>query len=71
MINVTCNICVMKLFHQKQDYWIQLLHMLFGVGGLTGPFIVASFKDKSYSILGIALLMSAPLFFILNSPENR
>ena len=68
MINVTCNLCVIKLFPRKQDYWVQLLHMLFGVGGLTGPFIVPIFKDKSYLVLGITLLMSAPLFYIFNSP---
>ena len=68
MITVCCNVCVIKLYPKNQDYWVQLLQTLFGIGGLAGPFIVAIFKDRSYFVLGAILLMSTPLFYIFSSP---
>lgn len=45
MINVVCNMCILKLFAgDNQDYWVQLLHLIFGAGGLVGPFIIINFK---------------------------
>lgn len=44
MINVVSNMCVMKLYAgPDQDYWIQLLHLVFGGGGLIGPLIIIKF----------------------------
>ncbi len=45
MINVVCNMCIMKLHAgPDQDYWIQLLHLIFGGGGLIGPIIIIKFQ---------------------------
>lgn len=45
MINVVSNMCVLKLFAgENQDYWVQLLHLIFGAGGLVGPFIIIKFQ---------------------------
>ena len=72
IINVTCNVCVLKLYaSERQDYWVQLLHTIFGVGGFIGPFAVAIFGAKTYLFLGILLALTFPLFLILSSPENR
>jgi hypothetical protein len=44
MINVVSNMCVLKLYNgDNQDYWVQLLHLIFGAGGLVGPFVVIKF----------------------------
>lgn len=65
IINIVCNSCVIKLYaNQKQDYWIQLLHTIFGVGGLLGPFLVSFFGLKSYFILGLLLFILFPVFAI-------
>ena len=54
-----------------QDFWIQLLHTIFGLGGLIGPFLVAIFGAKSYFYLGIALALCSVVYLILDSPEQR
>ena len=56
---------------EGQDFWIQLLHTIFGLGGLIGPFLVAIFGAKSYFYLGIALALCSFVYLILDSPENR
>jgi hypothetical protein len=41
MMNVLSNLCLFELFTgDDQDYWIQLLNLFFGVGGLIGPAFV-------------------------------
>lgn len=72
MLNITCNVCVMQLFKKdSQDFWIQLLHLLFGVGGFVGPIITSFTGARSYFYLGLILLLLCPLFLYTQSPENR
>jgi fucose permease len=72
MINVVSNMCVLKLFSgDNQDYWIQLLHLVFGAGGLVGPFIIIKFHEHSFFILGLMFISSIPLFYFLKAPESR
>lgn len=72
IINVTCNICTMQLYKgEGQDYWVQLLHTMFGVGGLIGPFIVAFLGAKTYFTLGVCLGISSFAYLIIDSPEMR
>lgn len=41
MMNILSNLCVFELFiGVGQDFWIQLLNLFFGIGGLIGPAIV-------------------------------
>lgn len=62
----------MKLFRDgNQDFWIQILHTIFGVGGLVGPFLVAIFGSKSYFILGITLAIVSFFYFFLQPPDDR
>ena len=71
ILNVSCNIATIQIFPERQDFWIQLLHMMFGVGGFIGPFAVAIFNLKSYFFLGLLLMICSALFLIFPSPENR
>jgi hypothetical protein len=42
-----------------------MLHSLFGIGGLIGPFLVAIFGSQSYLILGIFLAFMSVCFYFL------
>ena len=45
MMNVVTNMCILKLYAgDNQDYWVQLLHLIFGAGGLFGPFVIINFE---------------------------
>lgn len=43
MMNVTTTLCIFQLFTENQDYWLQLINLFFGIGGLIGPAIVILF----------------------------
>jgi hypothetical protein len=51
-----------------QDYWIQLLHLIFGGGGLIGPLIIIKFQEHSFFIIGLLFLTSIPVFYMLHAP---
>jgi hypothetical protein len=69
MINVVSNMCVLKLYNgDNQDYWVQLLHLIFGAGGLVGPFVVIEFHEHSFFVLGLLFLTCIPMYFILRAP---
>lgn len=39
-ISIITNLCIFKIFiGDRQDFWIQLIHTVFGIGGLVGPFL--------------------------------
>ena len=45
MLNILCNLCVFELFAgPDQDYWLQMLNLFFGIGGLVGPIVVIMFQ---------------------------
>jgi len=62
----------MKIFTEEgeQGFYIQLLHTIFGIGGLLGPFVVAMFGNQSYFVLGIILAIVSISFFFLSSPDG-
>lgn len=70
IINIICNVCIMKIFKQDQGFWIQLLHTIFGVGGFVGPYLVSIFGSKSYFILGIALAITGLAYPFLHEPDG-
>ena len=70
IINITCNVCIMKMFRgEQEDFWIQMIHMVFGIGGLVGPFLVSFMGSMSYIILGICLASTFFLVFFLTPPD--
>ena len=72
IINVICNVCTMQIYRgEGQDFWVQLLHTIFGLGGLIGPFLVAIFGADSYFYLGIVLALCSVIYLVIDSPENR
>lgn len=72
MINVVSNMCILKLYAgDNQDFWVQLLHLIFGAGGLVGPFIIIKFHEHSFFVLGLLFLSCIPIFYLLKAPEAR
>jgi hypothetical protein len=44
MMNILSNLCIFELFPgEGQDFWLQLINLFFGIGGLIGPFFVIIF----------------------------
>jgi hypothetical protein len=44
MMNILSNLCIFELFPgEGQDFWLQLINLFFGIGGLVGPFFVIIF----------------------------
>lgn len=62
----------MKIFpgEGEQGFYIQLLHTIFGVGGLLGPFIVSELGSKSYFVLGLILAVVSISFLFVSSPDG-
>ena len=72
MMNVITNLCIFKLFiGDRQDYWVQLIHLVFGIGGLVGPMIVISYEHKGMLVIGIVFMLTMIPIWFLKSPENR
>ena len=72
MLNILCNLCIFELFAgDNQDYWIQLINLFFGVGGLIGPFIVIEFREAAMKTIGILFLFTLIPFYFLRSPETH
>lgn len=70
-INISCNVCIMKMFRgEKEDFWIQMIHMVFGIGGLVGPFLVSFLGSISYIVLGVCLAVTSVLVFFLRPPDR-
>jgi hypothetical protein len=47
-----------------------LVHGVFGIGGLIGPVIVYIFEDRSFIVIGVLVLLMAPFYYFLPSPED-
>ncbi len=44
MMSILTYLCIFEIFiNDRQDYWIQLIGLFFGIGGLIGPFFVIYF----------------------------
>ena len=72
MITVITNLCIFILFaNSERDYWIQLVNLFFGVGGLIGPLIVIVYEEQALWAVGILYLICIVPFFFLKSPDER
>jgi hypothetical protein len=72
MMNILGNLCIFKLFvGEGQDYWVQLINIFFGVGGLIGPVFVIFYKELAMRALGIAIFITLIPFIFLKSPEGH
>lgn len=70
MMNILSNLCVFELFiGVGQDFWIQLLNLFFGIGGLIGPAVVIYFEEHAMRALGILAFVALIPFAFLHSPE--
>jgi uncharacterized membrane protein YgaE (UPF0421/DUF939 family) len=47
-----------------------LLHLVFGIGGLVGPFLAAIFGSHSYFLLGVILAFTSFFCYFLKKPEG-
>ena len=69
MLNVLSNLCILQLFvGDKQDYWIQMINLFFGIGGLIGPMIVILYKEYAMRVIGIIMFFTIIPFAYLKSP---
>ena len=72
MITVLTNLCIFILFAlNDKDYWVQLVNLFFGIGGLIGPFIVIIWEENALWVIGIVFIISIVPFFFLKSPDER
>lgn len=72
MLNILSNLCIFELFvGDKQDYWIQMINLFFGIGGLVGPLIVIEFGAIAMRVIGIIMFFTIIPFAFLNSPEGQ
>ena len=66
MLNVLSNLCVFTLFTDgNQDYWIQLLYLFFGIGGLIGPAFVIYYQEIAMGAIGSAAFFCLIPFYFL------
>ena len=54
--------------NNRLDFWLQVSHGAFGIGGLIGPFFVYLFGFQSFIAIGIVFLCVSPAYMILKSP---
>ena len=72
IINITCNVCIMQMFRgEQEDFWIQMIHMVIGIGALVGPFFVAFLGSSSYIVLGVCLAVTSVVVFFLRPPDRN
>jgi len=52
-----------KLFaNHHPEYYLQMLGFVFGIGAMSGPFLVMIFSMNTLSIIGILHLLAIPIF---------
>lgn len=72
MISIVANLCIFKIFiGDRQDFWIQLIHTVFGVGGLLGPMLAIYFEEKGMMAIGVLMFFTFIPVALLKSPEAR
>ena len=71
-IIVFVNVCMLEVFTaQELQKWLLFVHGSFGIGGLTGPFIVYLLSFKSFFLYGLLMLAIVPFLWIVPSPESE
>lgn len=69
IMNIVVNVCVAETQKNGDShFWIMILHGMYGVGGLLGPFVIYLLGIHSYALFGTMLLILAPVYYRLKSP---
>ena len=54
---------------KDQEFWVQLMHGGFGIGGIFGPIGVRILERKAFALFGVLMLSLIPAFIMKKSPE--
>lgn len=72
MIEITVNLCVLETQRNENiDFWMLICHGQFSIGGLIGPILVYFFEIYSFAVMGLMILIVAPAYYFLKTPENH
>ena len=72
LFEVVINLSVVRAFRGgKEDFWLQILHGVFGIGALIAPAFVWLFGIYGVLVVGIGLIVSIPGYVMLPSPEQK
>jgi len=55
---------------EHQEFYVQVGHGMFGVGGFVSPFIVLYFEELTYFVLGLLMFLIIPAYYFLETPEK-
>ena len=68
---ILINICLLATHkNNNEEFWLQILHGIFGIGGLIGPLFIGVGGVYGCIWIGGALLIGIPGYFLLPSPET-
>jgi fucose permease len=68
---IVMNMCIIALYkHNRVDFWLQIMHGMFGVGGLIGPLFVRAWGVYGCVAIGIGCIVALPGYFLLPTPES-
>lgn len=71
IINIMVNVCVAETQRTGNvNFWMHMLHGSYGIGGLISPLVIYVFELKSYLFIGILMVLMAPFYWKLQSPEQ-
>jgi fucose permease len=71
-LEVTINVSTLEIQKNSElEFWMLVLHGLFGIGGLVGPIIVYFFELRSFMVMGVLIVIIAPFYCILQTPEDH
>ena len=55
--------------NNQLDFWLQVSHGAFGIGGLVGPLFVFWLGFHSYIGISVIFILVAPSYIFLKSPD--
>ena len=71
VMEVSLTICVLATTpKQDMEFWLLILHGIFGLGNGIGPFVVLAFELDSFLILGVLTAATTPVYLLSVSPEQ-
>lgn len=66
MTEIVLNISILTSHTgENQEFYIQIGHGMFGVGGLISPLVVLYFEESTYFYLGLVMFMVVPAYYYL------